>query len=247
MSKTTPPRAPLVRHFPLNPHGRDLVVGDVHGCFTKLAVALDAVGFDPDAGDRLFSVGDLVDRGPESGQVLWWLDQPWFAAVSGNHEDMAASFCAGDVPPGLYAMNGGAWLIAKTEAERLPFVDAFNALPLAIEVETAAGLVVLVHADLPSPTWSAMRPRLERFDDDGTQAAAAVMWSRARISRGIDAPVSDVRAVIVGHTPVARPVVLGNVHHIDTGAWLEGGKTDRGFTILDLADLLPARNPADVA
>ena len=49
----------------INQAGRDLVVGDVHGCFRTLARALSQLEFDPSC-DRLFGVGDLVDRGPHS-------------------------------------------------------------------------------------------------------------------------------------------------------------------------------------
>lgn len=52
--------------------GRDFVVGDIHGEFSKLSKLLSLVGFDEHS-DRLFSVGDLVDRGPESRQVEHWL------------------------------------------------------------------------------------------------------------------------------------------------------------------------------
>lgn len=237
MSQNPAPAAPLVRRFSRNTQGRDLIVGDVHGCFDKLAAALADAGFDPDAGDRLFSVGDLVDRGPQSESALEWLAAPWFFAVAGNHEDMAVSFLDGACPAGMYAMNGGSWLIGKTTAERLPFADAFGALPLAIELETAAGLVILVHADVPGATWAEVRARLGCPDDAAASTAAALLWSRSRIQRGIDVPVSDVRAVVVGHTPVELPVVLGNVHHIDTGGWIAGGKTSRRFTVLDAATL----------
>ena len=54
---------------PRNALGRDFAVGDVHGCFTRLQQGLDQLGFDPTR-DRLFSVGDLVDRGPECESVL---------------------------------------------------------------------------------------------------------------------------------------------------------------------------------
>lgn len=237
--------APLVRRFAANPTpaGRDLIVGDVHGCFTKLRAALDAVGFDPAAGDRLFSVGDLVDRGPESADVLWWLDRPWFAAVAGNHEEMAAGFALGREPLDLYAANGGAWLIGMTPPERLPFVDAFTALPVAIELETAAGLVCLVHADCPAPTWAEFRAVLEGGGMDAGFAADLARWSRQRISAGDATAVPDVLAVVVGHTPVDRPVALGNVLHIDTGAWLQGGLSPRAFTILDASTLDAACQP----
>lgn len=243
MSQSAASTAPLVRRFSRNTTGRDLVVGDVHGCFSKLRAALADVGFDPSAGDRLFSVGDLVDRGPESDGVLWWLDQPWFAAVGGNHEDLAVGFALAVEPRDLYAANGGAWLIAMTPPERLPFVDALAALPLAIELETAAGLVCLVHADCPRPTWAEFRASLEAGGLEAEHVAVLARWSRERISVGDRIGVPDVRAVVVGHTPVERPLALGNVLHIDTGAWLQGGLSPREFAVLDAATLLPACHP----
>ncbi|MBZ0074391.1 metallophosphoesterase [Bordetella hinzii] len=33
-------------------------------------------------------MGDLVDRGPESADVLKWLERPWFHAICGNHDLM---------------------------------------------------------------------------------------------------------------------------------------------------------------
>ena len=48
-------------------------------------------------------------------------------------------------------------------------------------------------------------------------------------------PVSDMRAVVVGHTPLRQPMVLGNVHHIDTGGWMADG--NGYFTLLNLATL----------
>lgn len=246
----TPSPAPLVRRFAANPTpaGRDLIVGDVHGCFAKLRAALDAVGFDPDAGDRLFSVGDLVDRGPESADALWWLGQPWFAAVQGNHEDMAVRWgrpgCAMDAE--LYAMNGGSWNIAHTPPERLAFSDALSALPVAIELKTAAGLVGIVHADCPGDSWASFTAALEDPALTRAQRKAVrevALWSRDRVSVGDVSGVQGVVAVVVGHTPVERPVALGNVLHIDTGAWLQGGLSPRAFTILDAATLDAACHP----
>ena len=53
--------------FARNVGGRDFAVGDIHGCFSHLSRSLEAIGFDA-AVDRLFSVGDLVDRGPDGLQ-----------------------------------------------------------------------------------------------------------------------------------------------------------------------------------
>jgi len=50
--------------LPTNQAGKDYVIGDLHGCYELLERLLDAVGFDKSK-DRLFSVGDLIDRGPD--------------------------------------------------------------------------------------------------------------------------------------------------------------------------------------
>ena len=52
----------------------------VHGCFRTLARALAELDFDPER-DRLFGVGDLVNRGPHSVEALEWLERR-FEAVA---------------------------------------------------------------------------------------------------------------------------------------------------------------------
>ena len=73
--------------LPVNDRGRDFCIGDLHGCRQMLDQLLTAVDFDPQR-DRLFSVGDLIHRGPESAACLCLAEQPWFFPVMGNHEAM---------------------------------------------------------------------------------------------------------------------------------------------------------------
>ncbi|NBF13054.1 metallophosphoesterase [Pseudomonas sp. Fl4BN1] len=228
-----------LKRFEINTAGRDFAVGDIHGHFTKLQAALDAVDFNPTT-DRLFSVGDLVDRGPESALVLEWLAKPWFHAVQGNHEDMAVCFVQQALRDDLYMHNGGAWLMAKNQDEKAEYAVALSELPVAIEVETAAGLVGIVHADCPLPTWSMLRDALNGDVPGLLNVEASCQWSRSRIATENHEGVSGVRAVIVGHTPTRQPAVLGNVYHIDTGAWM-----GRHFTLIDLGTLecYPTINP----
>lgn len=229
----------LVRRFPLNTAGRDFAVGDIHGHFTLLQQALDRLGFDPER-DRLFSVGDLVDRGPECEQVLAWLDKPWFHPVRGNHDDYVCRHDTCDL--GNWLENGGAWFMALTWAEREEFAAQFRELPIAIEVETSAGPVGLVHADCPFPSWKQLILALEAgaSDDLPTNGGLrlvknACMWSRRRVENEERSGVVDVFAVVVGHTPLSCPRKLGNVYHIDTAGWRP--KHGGFFTFLELGPM----------
>lgn len=228
----------LVRRVARNTRGRDIIVGDVHGCFTALLEATAAIGFDPAAGDRLFFVGDLVDRGPESIEALRWLEEPWHFAVAGNHEDMAARWPNGNMDASIYASNGGAWMIALDRETQLEVAAALGALPVAIELETAAGLVGIVHAECPLASWSDFVAELEDPTLSNNRRNALIdcaQWSRGRIESGFAGDVAGVRAVVVGHQPMDNMTSLGNTLYIDTMGWKPRGH----FTLLDAETLQP--------
>lgn len=232
-----------VRHFGRNLVGRDFAVGDIHGHVSAMLVQLEALGFDR-ARDRLFSVGDLVDRGPECDRVDELLAQPWFFAIQGNHEDMAIRWPNGHMNPDTYIANGGGWNVMNPPAECQRVADMLSALPVAMEVETSQGLIGLVHADVPGADWPFFKVRLEHPEASRNMLSGIremAMWDRTRIQNDDRSLVKGVRAVIVGHTPVDRMVVLGNVHHIDTKGWIpqRGGR----FTFLNLETLVPWMAP----
>lgn len=63
------------------------VIGDIHGCWQTLQALLDRIAWDRDR-DDLWLVGDLVNRGPSSLEVLRWAysNRDRLTAVMGNHD-----------------------------------------------------------------------------------------------------------------------------------------------------------------
>jgi len=196
--------------FEANQTGTDYVVGDIHGCYSLLMKRLKEIGFNKSK-DRLFSVGDLVDRGPESFNCLSLPYEPWFFAVRGNHELlMHDALNGGDV--GFWLMNGGAWCAEHDMNDlRILVNDVMERLPLAMEVKAEHGTIGIIHADVTSDQWG-------DFDEQRD------VWSRYRIERATRdwRPVKGVDVVVVGHTILPQPNRKDNVLHIDTGAFHTG-------------------------
>lgn len=214
----------VVQRFARNTIGRDFVVGDVHGCFGILERRLAEVAFD-ETRDRLFGVGDLVDRGPDSGQALDWIAKPWFHPVRGNHEQMAIGVAAGRHDIGNYLQNGGGWFLMLTGERQKLIAQVFGTLPFAIEVDTSHGRIGIVHADIDGASWDEFVASLDDASASNNKRKRIMevcLWSRERImdaERGQPTdPVTDLETLFVGHTPVKQPTRLGNVHYIDTGA-----------------------------
>ncbi len=225
-------RPAMLRQFSCNRAGRDIAVGDIHGCFGKLEVALRRIGFATET-DRLFAVGDLVDRGPESHRVLEWLRYPWFHAVSGNHEQLTWRRALGDPVPDIdHVRHGGQWLDLLDVSEQRDVGRQLRALPLIMEVDTRLGPVGLVHADFPYDDWRVVHGEGFSAEDEET-----CLWSIARYRSQYHQPIRHVRAVVHGHLTLPRMTQLGNVLYIDTGGWRDDGH----FTLLDLQTLKPAR------
>jgi serine/threonine protein phosphatase 1 len=205
----------MIKHFPLNEIGRDFVAGDIHGCFNALQEGLDKVDFNTDT-DRLFCVGDLVDRGPDSENVVEWFNKSWFHSVRGNHEQMAIDTFLGEWDAGNYFANGGQWFLGLTHEEQALYVDMFESMPIMIEVETKSGPIGIVHAEYTLRDWHD-KEHCPIGNEWHKSFRAACLWSRDRISFGDESFVKGIDWIYCGHTPVPDKKALGNTLYIDTG------------------------------
>lgn len=214
----------MIKKLKKNTVGMDYFVGDIHGCYEQLMEALEKIKFNPDV-DRLISVGDLVNRGPDSVKCLNLLKETWFHAVFGNHEDMMIKSFRHEWSTYNYVQNGGKWFFHLPYEEQEQLVLLADAkMTLVIEVETDIGIIGVIHANAPDDWQKYHRLNNDEdfFDDNLVEDT---IWGRRRIYGGQDGRVNGIDYVIVGHTPVEDVTVLDNIVYIDTGAVYDGSLT----------------------
>ena len=218
MSQTTKRR--MTRVVGSNPAtgGRNWVVGDVHGCFQTLRHALHAIDFEHGR-DRLFSVGDLTDRGPYSIEALEWIENERFeAVVMGNHEaEMFRLLQTGEILAPATAYQQWMWNIERPDLFR--WYPALRPLPLAVTVETAAaGRVGIVHCSTWRDGWNATIETLEERDITAINMVLLGIDEHERRAGPTGNEVAGIDHVFTGHDAREEVVRLGNTWCIDTGA-----------------------------
>lgn len=228
--------------LPENTAGRDFVCGDIHGHYSRLLQGLEQVNFDFQR-DRLISVGDVFDRGPENERCIDLLFEPWFHSVMGNHEALIISSewfrneskisAQGMQARRQQLEHGGQWVHALDSATHKKLYNALLQRPIAIEVMRHGKKYAVVHADIPfGLDWDATIRQLTATDAAQQQRTEQQMlWSRKTattakhlLERDIRpdsediTPLAGVEAIYIGHTSMAQPVRVHNYHFIDTGA-----------------------------
>lgn len=195
------------------------VVSDIHGCYQLLMQHLKRQKFNPYQ-DLLISVGDLIDRGPESLKCLHLISEKWFRAVRGNHEQMALDAIASQTYA-LWLMNGGAWfaeLDDDSKAQALTLFAACDKLPWVIEITCRNGLNVIAHADYPASSYVRDKP-VDKH---------SLLWDRSRICKlmaGKGEGIGGADHFWFGHTPLEKRIDFASLHYIDTGAVFGGTLT----------------------
>ena len=204
-------------------NGRRIVIGDVHGHYDGLMQLLTAIA--PAAEDEVYFLGDLIDRGPKSFQVVNFVRQSRYRCLLGNHEQLLIdSFPDGNIAPhALHAWlhsGGQATVTSYDEPEvLLEHLEWMRSLPMHLDL----GDVWLVHAGV--------NPRMRLQD----QTVQEFCWIRQEFHSSPQ-PYFPDKQIITGHTITFRfpNVPVGAIAQgagwlsIDTGAyhprsgWLTG-------------------------
>ena len=162
--------------------------------------------------DTLVFVGDYIDRGPQSAEVVEYLvklkkREPGIIFLKGNHEDMLLKYLDG-TDRFTYLLNGGQPTLdsylnqpGRPDLHPIPseHMEFFKSLRLFYETED----YIFVHAGL--------RPGVAL----GSQDSEDLLWIRDKF---LYTDYNFGKPVIFGHTPLGKPLVESNKVGIDTGA-----------------------------
>lgn len=206
-----------------------IVIGDVHGCFKTMDALLKKL---PD--DKIFFVGDLIDRGPRSKEVIQFLmDHPEMQCVKGNHEDWALDILTnatfGNVSSWTHPRNGGQQTLDsygstgnKCIEEYIPkdhqyFMDN---LPIFIKEND----LFISHTAYCGFDWDdeEVRKDLQTWDKQ-----RGLLWYRGTPKKVIINGKEFFH--IFGHTPVPGAKIGEHYANIDTGACFSASKEGYGI------------------
>lgn len=202
-------------------NGRLLAVSDLHGCVDHFIALLRQIKLTK--ADRLVLLGDYVDRGPKSKQLVQLLINlqrqfPRTIMLKGNHEDMFLNYLAGK-DKDLFMYNGGTATLDSYQADEygvaevsMEHIEFLENLPLSYETDD----FFFCHAGV--------------FPDEplSNQIESDLLWIRDDF---LWDDTDHGKIVVHGHTPTIEPDVRTNRIGIDTG-----GVFGDSFTAADLTD-----------
>jgi protein phosphatase len=219
-------------------HGPFDIVGDVHGCFDELVELMERLGYtvrqqddeysvSSNHGRKLVFVGDLVDRGPGTVQVLRFVSGLVHSGqafcVPGNHDMKLVRALRGrDVK----RTHGLAETMEQLDQESEPFrAEVAKFLDgLISHLVFDEGKLVVAHAGLKESMHGRGSGSVREFalygetTGETDEFGLPVRYNWAADYRG-------QALVVYGHTPVPEPLFLNNTVNIDTGCVFGGGLT----------------------
>ena len=230
------PRARSDRREVSGPFG---IIGDVHGCAGELETLLTRLGYDvrwsgtpgtasvevvPPAGRRAIFVGDLVDRGPRSPDVLRivmsMVESGAAFAVPGNHDVKFLRWLDGkDVKPTHGLDRTIAQFEGETKAFRNRVREFFTTLPIYVWLE--GGRLAVAHAGIKEEMLGRVSGEVRRFclygetSGETDEFGLPIRYHWAAEYRGRT-------AIVYGHTPVPAAGWVHNTICIDTGCCFGG-------------------------
>ena len=118
---------------------KPFLVGDIHGCFFEFLDLLSAVNYDRTK-HRLILLGDIINRGPHSWEMLKWVKSHNVEIIQGNHEEAFIRFARGNQPitPALDELK------RQMDKDLESWLTWMESWPLYIESEN----FIAVHAGL---------------------------------------------------------------------------------------------------
>ena len=219
-------------------HGPLDIIGDVHGCYDELIELMAKLGYAVEehegkynvlspVGRKLVLVGDLVDRGPGTVQVLRLVMSMVASGqafcVPGNHDIKLVRALRGkDVKRTHGLAETLEQLSHESDAFRAEVAKFLDALVSHLVFDD--GKLVVAHAGLKESMHGRGSGAVREFalfgettgetDDFGLP----VRYNWAGDYRG-------KALVVYGHTPVPEPLFLNNTVNLDTGAVFGGQLT----------------------
>lgn len=220
--------------FNKNELGNDYVVGDIHGEFNRLESCLNNLSFNDN--DRLFCVGDLIDRGSNNEKVYEFLLRKNVFSVRGNHEDNLLSIYEDvEIRDYMFSSDMGLdWWLSINLDKRAAIINKLKGLPIAIEIENDEKKYGIIHADTAYNDWNIIKKILS--EEENLKRDAVInysIWSRNRVEQNVSDFVNNIDIVYVGHNVIKMPKMFGNVLGLDTGAVFK----DYGYGKFTIADL----------
>jgi serine/threonine protein phosphatase 1 len=217
-------------------------IGDIHGQLEMLEGALAKIEADggqtgPGGADEVIFLGDLVDRGPHSREVIERVragiaeGQNW-TAIRGNHDDMFRKFLTGGVVWHEEIKSDLAWThrrLGGLATMQSYGVDVAEGRPLSEIWAEARALVPAAHREFlnETPFWAergkvlfvhaGIRPDVPLEE----QTISDLTWIRGPGFEDYTRPHPWL--VVHGHTIMERPMHFGNRINLDTGAGANAG------------------------